>query len=138
MPNNLLSLMDRILDNSMPVVHSNFYTGVPAINVHELKDKYEVVVNAAGINPDKLNLEIQDRVLTISYEDKKEEKNEDDKNMLRQEYYEYVSFSRSVALPKNVDESSIKADYKKGLLTVTVNKTPDAQPKKIKVSSSEK
>ena len=104
----------------------------PSIDVVESDDDIKLKAELAGMNPDDINIEVQDNVLTLSGERHFEEEVKEDK------YYRierrYGSFSRSIALPQTVDESKIEANYENGVLEVTVPKTEIAKPKKINVS----
>jgi HSP20 family protein len=136
MSSNLLTLLDNFFDDTrLPaMVRSNFFS-VPAINVKEYPDRYEISVTVPGLDPAKVKVELAERVLTISYvheEEKKEEKSE----LLREEYRHY-SWSRAIALPKNVDEESVQAKSARGELVVSVKKLPETQPKSIKVETAE-
>ena len=81
-----------------------------------------------------INVEVNDGVLTISGE-KDEEFKKDEKGVKRVERH-YGSFSRSIRLPENIDTENIAADYKNGVLTINVQKTEAAEPKKISVKVS--
>ncbi len=137
--NNILTLMDQFFDDSfMPAtrrVTTSFFGSVPAINVKEFKDRYEITLTTPGIDIDKANIELHQKILSVNYENTKTEKDENPEqgNLLRQEYTEHFAFSRSIALPKNVDEESVQATYKKGIMTITVKKLPEEQPKKVNI-----
>jgi HSP20 family protein len=130
--------MDQMFDDSffptLKLTPSRMPTN-PALNVIEQKDKYKITLKIPGINPKDVSVEIHDKVLTLSYEHKDSQVEEGDQ-YLRQEY-SFNSFSRSIALPKNVQENSIKADYEKGILKVEVMKSPESQPKKIEIEIKE-
>jgi HSP20 family protein len=137
MSNNLLTLMDSFFDDYYPISNSQLTrshsSSAPAINVRELADKYEISMIAPGIDPDKIKIELVERNLNISY-DASEDKKEDDENgnMIRREYRRY-SFTRSIALPKNVDENSVEAECDKGILSIHINKLPESQPISISI-----
>ena len=76
--------------------------------------------------------DVQDNILTIRGE-RKFEKKVNENNYLRLERT-YGSFSRSFSLANTVDSEAIKADYKDGVLTLTVPKREEAKPKQIKVN----
>ncbi len=139
MSTNLLSLIDQFFDEGIrPIAYTlgRPITNSPALNIKEREDHYEVSLAVPGIDPQKVKVEIKENILTISFEDKKEEINKDG-DMIRQEYHEYVSFSRSLSLPKTVDSNSIKAKYNRGILTINITKIPEAQPKTINVEVEE-
>jgi HSP20 family protein len=129
--------MDSFFDDYYPISNSQLTrshsSSAPAINVRELADKYEISMIAPGIDPDKIKIELVERNLNISY-DASEDKKEDDENgnMIRREYRRY-SFTRSIALPKNVDENSVEAECDKGILSIHINKLPESQPISISI-----
>ncbi|MFH1111451.1 MAG: Hsp20/alpha crystallin family protein [Patescibacteria group bacterium] len=107
---------------------SNF---VPALDVYQTKDSVVVETPLAGIDPDNINISIENDVLTL--EGKSEKKSEvDEKNYYRKEV-RYGSFHRSVALPVAVSGAKAKATYEKGVLKITIPKEQRAKPKTVKV-----
>ena len=104
----------------------------PSIDVIETDDAIKLKAELAGMEPNDINIEVQDNVLTVSGERRFQEEVKEDK------YYRierrYGSFSRSIALPQTVDESRIDARYDNGVLEVTVPKAEVAKPKKITVA----
>jgi HSP20 family protein len=135
---NLLNLVDSIFDsypyNTMSRVSSN--ATLPAINVKEYEKNYKVSLTTPGIDPKQIKIQVQDNLLTISYdhENTKEVKEGDkeDGKVISTEYKHY-SFSRSVSLPKNVNAETIQAESKNGILQLTIDKLPETQPKTIEV-----
>lgn len=105
--------------------------GFPRMDISETDKSLEVAADVPGINPEKINVDIRDGVLTISYEDVQEEEKKDKK------YHRYErrsgSFSRSVALPKEVEEDKVQAEIKDGVLKVSFPKIPDLKKKSIHV-----
>jgi len=139
MTNNLLSLIDQFFDDNVRAMTYSLgrsLAALPALNVKEYADRYEVSLAAPGIDPQKVKIELKENILTISYEDKKEQAHQEG-DLIRQEYSEYINFTRSLSLPKDVDSESIKAKYTRGILHIHVTKLPEAQPKTISVEVEE-
>jgi HSP20 family protein len=139
MANNLLSLIDQFFDDNVRAMTYSLgrpLAALPALNVKEYADRYEVSLAAPGIDPQKVKIELKENILTISYEDKKEQSHQEG-DLLRQEYSEYINFTRSLSLPKDVDSESIKAKYTRGILHIHITKLPEAQPKTISVEVEE-
>jgi HSP20 family protein len=111
-----------------------FSGDIPAVNIKEENNKFVLEMAAPGLKKDDFNINLDNYVLTISSE-KKEEQKEDKDNYTRREFL-YTSFSRSFTLPKTVDIDKIKADYKNGILTVTLPKKEEEAKltKQIKIS----
>ena len=135
---NLLTLMDQFFDDVRPLGHtiSRSFSTTPALNVKEYKDRYEISLTIAGVELAKVKIELREKLLNINYIHEEEKAESEDVDILRQEYAHY-SFSRSVALPKNIDENSIKAKSKNGILTIIIHKTPEAQPKNVNIEIQE-
>ncbi len=109
----------------------------PAVNVSEDKDNVIVETPLAGIDPDKVEIEIEDNVLKISGStESKSEVDDKDKHYYRKEI-RAGSFYRAVALPKAVEGSKAEATYHKGILRITVPKSEQAKPRTIKITAKE-
>jgi HSP20 family protein len=108
----------------------------PAIDVYETKDAVVVEAPLAGVSPDEVEISIENDVLTIKGETKKESE-VDDKNYYRKEVRS-GSFFRSVALPAHVVSDQASAESVEGLLKITIPKAPEAKPKSIKVKVKSK
>lgn len=142
--NNFLTLMDQFFDESfLPAtkrVGSTIFGSVGSLNIEEYKDYYKISLIAPGINVKNAKVEIRDRVLTIKYENQisqTEEEEEGKSELIRQEYSEKIGFSRSVTLPKNVQEDSIKASYKNGILKIQIQKISEPEPKTVEITEED-
>lgn len=103
----------------------------PAVDVWEDNDNVYVETPLPGIDPNNVNISIENDVLTI--EGSHEKKSEvDDKNYYRKEV-RCGSFHRAVALPAAVKSADAAASYQNGVLTITVPKEERAKPKKVKI-----
>lgn len=110
------------------------YTTIPALNIVDDKDHYEVTVAAPGLEKSDFNIEIDNNVLTVSATSEKE--HEGGKGKYRRKEYNYSSFARSFTLPADVNVESIKASYSKGILSLNLPKNEkggNKQGKKIEV-----
>jgi HSP20 family protein len=103
----------------------------PSVDVFENENGYVLKAELPGVNKDDINLDINNKALTLKGEKKFEEKTEKD-NYVRIER-SYGSFTRTFALPDKVDTENIKANYKDGVLEITLPKKEEAKPKEIKV-----
>ena len=93
----------------------------PKMDVADLKDKIEVKVELPGMEKDEVTLTCENGILTVSGK-RKQETEEKSKDYYMKEISS-GSFSRSVRLPENIDESKIEAEFKNGVLTVMIPKT---------------
>jgi len=110
---------------------------MPAVNIKETDNAYEVEMAAPGMKKDDFKIELENNMLTISSE-KSEERREDGKDKFSRREFSYESFQRSFNLPKEVvDEDKIEAHYRDGVLQLTIPKKEKAKQKparKIAVS----
>lgn len=123
--------LDRFLEE-------DFWAGnfVPAADIYQDKDNVIVEMDVPGVDTDKIDISVENDVLTVS--GAKEEK----KEVRREDYYRKEirsgSFSRSVILPMQVKGDQAKADFKQGILKITLPKAEEVKPKKIAVKVHEK
>jgi HSP20 family protein len=104
----------------------------PALDVQEDKDKFTIRVELPGLKREAIDVSLQDDVLVISGE-RQAEKIEEGVEIHRQERF-YGKFQRALTLSEPVAADKVKADYKDGVLAVTLPKTEAAKPRKIDVS----
>jgi HSP20 family protein len=97
---------------------------LPAVNIKDNGTGFTLELAAPGYRKEDLKVNVKDGVLTIS-SSKKEEHEEKGKGYTRREFSS-ASFSRSFSLPASVDEKSVDAAYKDGVLTVTLNRAKAA------------
>src|SRR6266700_2219266 len=110
----------------------NLTTWAPAVDIYEGEHELVVQADLPEVKPEDLDVRVENNILTIRGE-RKFEKKVDEKNYLRVERA-YGSFSRSFSLANTVNTDAIKADYKDGVLTLSVPKREEAKPKQIKIN----
>lgn len=104
----------------------------PSLNVYDDKEKYTVVLELPGVQKEELAISLQDGVLTVSGERKQEPATVDGRTF--QSERQFGKFQRSVTLPAHVDSTAVVANYKDGLLTITLAKAEEARPRQIQVN----
>ncbi len=102
---------------------------IPAVNILDNKDKYELSLAAPGLKKADFHIDIDGNMLTISSE-KEDTKEEKDARHTRKEY-NYSSFSRSFTIPEEINKEKIEAEYEDGLLKVTLPKKEEAKKSAI-------
>lgn len=123
--------VDRWVDDVFgPLFSDSFLTDrfvsrVPAVNIAETADAYQIELAAPGLKKDDFKINVDKDVLTISAEQKTESKS-DEKHYSKREY-SYTSFTRSFTLPDSIDHTKIDANYKDGVLYVQVGKKEEAK-----------
>src|SRR5216684_8181432 len=111
---------------------SSITTWAPAVDIYETEHELVVKADLPDIKPEELDIRVENNILTIRGE-RKFEKKVNESNYLRVERA-YGSFSRSFSLANTVNTDAIKADYRDGVLTLSVPKREEAKPKQIKVN----
>ena len=106
----------------------------PALDAKETKDAYVFSLDLPGIEQKDVDISVKENILTISGKREHEETAEDDNYFACER--SHGSFSRSFTLPRSADVEGVSADLKNGVLTVSVSKKPEAQPKQITISTS--
>ena len=104
---------------------------LPAIDLIEKENEFLAKVELPGVSKDDVKITLQDNILTIRGE-KKNEKETSDSNYHRFER-SYGSFHRSLALPSTVNNEKVDAQYKDGILTISLPKAEEAKRKQIEV-----
>ncbi|GAB4157504.1 MAG: hypothetical protein Tsb0033_09410 [Winogradskyella sp.] len=108
---------------------------MPAMNVKEHDDDFEIEFAAPGFNKKDFEVTIDENILNVCGE-KKHEVEEKEEDFTRKEF-SYNSFKRSITLPKSVNtDQDVKATYKNGILKLNLLKKEEAktlQPKKVEV-----
>ena len=104
----------------------------PAVDVSETETEYLIKAEIPEVKKEDVKVTLQDGMLTLQGE-RKQEKEEKGKRFHRIER-SYGSFLRSFDLPANVDDTKAKADFKEGVLTLTLPKSEKAKPKSVEVT----
>ena len=102
---------------------------VPAVNVSETENNFTLEFRVPGFSKEDLKIDLEEKTLTVSAEHKVEE-TKTDSNYVRKEF-SYKSFSRSFALPENIDSDALQAKYENGILNIHI-------PKKVEVKIDNK
>ena len=112
--------------------NSNFSgtnTTIPAVNIKETPENYEVEVAAPGMTKNDFKIELDGNTLTISSEKSDEREDKEGENYSRKEF-SYQSFQRTFTLPKEVvDIDKIQAKYENGLLHLLIPKKEEEKQK---------
>mgnify|MGYP003348965885 CR=1 FL=1 len=123
--------VDRILNdlfNEFPRTWNDPVPGrsfTPAVNIHETADKYHLEMNVPGRKKEDFRINMENGMLTISFE-KKEEKESEDKKTIRREF-SYQNFRRSFQIDENIDAEGIEAKYDAGVLHILLPKKAEVK-----------
>ena len=104
---------------------SNRAIRMPAVNITEQKDDYQVSLAVPGLKKEDFNIDIDGNLLIVS--SKKEDKKEDKEGRYTRREYSYSSFERSFNLPDEVNKDKIEAHYEDGLLKLFLPKKEESK-----------
>jgi len=107
----------------------------PAVDIYENENELVVKADIPDVDPKNVGIQFENGTLTVKGERKFEQEKNNGKGFHRIER-SYGSFVRAFSLPDTVDSEKVKADYKNGVLTVTLAKKEVAKPKTINVEIS--
>jgi HSP20 family protein len=129
--------LNRDLFNWGQSNYSNTGTSLPAVNIKETNEAFEVEMAAPGMKKTDFKVQLEGNLLTISSEKSNQtEENEGDRYSRKE--FSYLSFERSFTLPKDVvDVEKINAKYEDGVLQLRISKMEEAKqkaPKMIQIS----
>ena len=106
----------------------------PAVDIYEKGSDLVLKAELPGVDPKDVDIRIENNVLMLKGERKFEDETK------REDYHRveraYGSFTRAFTLPSTVDTSKVKAEYKDGVLRITLPKREEAKPKQIQVDIS--
>lgn len=130
------SLFDRFFDGDIMdwnrTNYSNTNTTLPAVNVRENDNEFQLEVAAPGMTKEDFKVNYDNGRLTISSELKNEELQKEGEKVTRREF-SYQSFQRTFTVAENaVEADKIAATYKNGILYITLPKRDELKPKPAK------
>jgi len=130
--------MNRLFDLSAPGfgTREDRLLGVwsPPLDVFQDKDRVFVKCELPGMKKEDIQISLHENTLTISGERKQEREVKEGEGFRSERFF--GRFHRSVTLPVTVQTSDVKAQYKDGILAVTLAKAEEAKPKQIEVQVS--
>lgn len=124
-------LFNSLMNENFSTVKLNNFS-YPRTDMQDLKDKYILKFDLAGVPKENIKLSISDsKVLTI--EGKKEQQSEDkSKTYVKKEIF-YGSFKKVMQLPSDIDQNKLTTSYKNGILTLEIGKTKKPKAKLIPI-----
>lgn len=134
--NQLRSEVDRLFEGfpfRLPSLKLGRFASVPPLEMTESDKEYKISAELPGIDPEDVDVTFEDGLLRIAGE-KKQEREENERGYRLSER-SYGMFERAIALPSAANPDKIEADFKKGVLTITVAKDGQekANVRKIKI-----
>ena len=128
-PDLWFSNFDRVFDDFLSGNSFNWVNhSVPAVNVKEEDEQFSIELAAPGLKKEDFKISLKDHFLSISFEQKNEAEDNDEKGRYTRKELSYQSFSRSFRLPRSVNSELIDANYTDGVLILTLPKKEEAKP----------
>ncbi len=121
-------LFSDLFDNALGYAVSE---GWPKVDIEETDDAYLIKAELPGMSKEQVNIEIRNNVLSISGE-KKETREEKSKNVHRRESY-VGGFCRNFSLPDQVATEKVDAEFRDGILRLTIPKSEEKKPRRITI-----
>ncbi|NIR49249.1 Hsp20/alpha crystallin family protein [candidate division KSB1 bacterium] len=103
----------------------------PMADIEETDDSYLIRMDLPGMKKKDIHVSIDNNVLTIEGERKRDEKSKDENYRIMERFY--GKFNRSFTLPSSVDVKSVDAEFKDGVLVVNLKKKEESKPKAIEI-----
>jgi len=129
---NIRNEFDRLLGRSETQVTSGW---LPVVDVRETKNEVMLQAELPGIMPEDVDVSVENGVLSISGEKKAEVREGDEGGDFHLVERRYGRFERRFTLPRSVDAEKVSAEFRHGLLTVTLPKAEAAKPRRIEVKA---
>ena len=124
--------MDRLLEDFVHGDGNEQQRWMPSVDVMEDKERYLIRADVPGLSKDNIKITLQDNVLTITGEKKQDrEQKERSYHLIERSYGQ---FTRTFTLPSKVDQNSIAAEFKDGVLEISLPKSSEAKAKEIQAS----
>ncbi|MCF7811808.1 Hsp20/alpha crystallin family protein [bacterium] len=107
------------------------YNWSPRVEITEFEDRYELEAELPGLKKEDVKIELENNVLTISGEKSATHEKKDRKIHLCERIY--GSFTRSFQVTSKIDADKINAEFKNGVLNLTLPKVEQEKPKQIEI-----
>jgi HSP20 family protein len=130
--NALQRQLDRLFEDTLVPTNLLNSVSVPAAELTEAEDALHLKVEIPGMDAKDLDVQVTEDSVSISGERKEESKTEE-KGYTRSEF-RYGKFHRVIPLPARVQNTNVTAEYKDGILTLTLPKTDAEKTKVVKVN----
>lgn len=138
-PRDLLSELDRLqreMQQSFdisPSIRGLPRGGFPAMNIGNTPTSVEIYAFAPGVDPASIDVQIEKNVLTVAGERKPDLPVRDEKATVHIDERFAGRFKRVVTLPEDADANAVKAQYRDGVLHITIPRRETAQPRRITI-----
>jgi HSP20 family protein len=122
------NLFNELL-NEIPVAARSFgqdFLAFPQTNIHETPEAYHLEINAPGRTKEDFKIQVEQGLLTVSFEKKEESAKSEDYKTIRREF-EFRSFKRSFSVDEKINVDGIEAKYENGVLKLLLPKKEESK-----------
>lgn len=137
MQDTMNSLVNALFNSELSGSSSDNGEYAPRMDMKETEDAYSVKLTMPGIDKENLDISISDGVLTVKGETKEDEEKEGENGTWLVREHKHFAYYRSVRLPSEVQADKAEAEYKNGVLYLTLPKAEEVKPKSIPVKISD-
>lgn len=131
--NTLQRQINRLFeDNISPTAFENSVARVPAAEIKETENAIHLKLELPGMEAKDLDIQVTENAVAISGERKSENKTEE--NGVFKTEFQYGKFQRVIPLPTRIQNTNVAAEYKNGILNLTLPKTEQEKNKVVKVN----
>ncbi len=123
-------IMDEFFNDAVATRQSSF---APSMNISENEKQFIIDVEIPGMEKENIDVNLENRRLTVSGERSFESESEENGTKYHRVERHYGSFSRTLQLPESVNDESIEATYKNGVLNIKIDKSEDKVKKQIDI-----
>lgn len=129
-PNLVNHVFDNFMNGDLPTQkHRQARGTLPAVNIKENDDQFELEVAVPGFAKDAFKIEVNEGVLTVTAEHEKAKETDTKKpNGYTRREFNYGAFSRRFTLPEDANDTEITANYESGILSIVLPKKEEAKP----------
>ncbi len=120
--------LDRLFDE---ITRQADRPWIPRVDIFETEDQLSIRVEVPGMNPDDIDVTVEDSTLVIS--GRRAFESEDESKTFHRREIARGEFRRMIYLPDEYDTENISAEYHDGILEISLPKRPEVLPKKVKV-----
>jgi HSP20 family protein len=131
----LREAMDRLFDDAVtqPITSRSGFSTVPAIDLYQTEDDVVVKASLPGLKAEDVHISVTNGILSLAGEYKQDEETKESTYHIRE--HRQGSFERSLTLPVAVETGKAKADFKDGILTITLPKAEAVKPRTISIKA---
>jgi HSP20 family protein len=127
--------LNHVLADAFAGAGSEGFGFLPAVDIHTGADHSLIIeVDLPGVSKDAVSVHIENRTLTIKGERKRETVTEDNGERVQRAERAFGTFVRSFALPETADTARVTAQYKDGVLTLSIPRAEETKPRSIEVT----